>query len=67
MNTIEVIEVLAESDSSWHQAAQNAVHGAAGKIHNLRSLYVSDMEAVVADNKITRYRINAKITFLVDN
>ena len=67
MNAIEVIEVLAESDSSWRQAAQNAVHGAAVKIHNLRSLYVGDMEAVVADNKITRYRINAKISFLVDN
>lgn len=67
MNTIEVIELLAESDSSWRQAAQNAAHGVSVKIHNLRSLYVSDMEGVVVDNKITRYRVNAKITFLVDN
>jgi flavin-binding protein dodecin len=67
MNTIKVIEVLAESDSSWEDAAQVAVNAVSGSIHNLRSLHVSELEAVVDGDKIARYRINAKVSFLVDH
>lgn len=66
MSMLKVIEILAESDKSWEDAAQSAVANAAETLHGVRSIYLKDMEAVVSEGKITKYRINAKISFLLD-
>lgn len=66
MSMLKVIEVLAESDKSWEDAAQSAVADAAETLHGVKSIYLKDMEAVVNEGKITKYRINAKISFLLD-
>lgn len=66
MSMLKVIEILAESDKSWEDAAQAAVANAAETLHGVRSIYLKDMEAVVSEGKITKYRINAKISFLLD-
>jgi len=63
---LKVIEVLAESDKSWEDAASNAVTRAAKSVHGIKSIYIKDMEAKVENNKITQYRINAKISFTLD-
>ncbi len=64
---LKVIEVLAESDKSWEDAAAVAVKTAGKTVHNIKSIYIKDMEATVKDNKIATYRINAKISFMLDN
>ena len=66
MSMLKVIEVLAESDKSWEDAAQAAVANAAETLHGVKSVYIKDMEAVVDQGRITNYRINAKISFLLD-
>ena len=66
MSTHKVIEVLAQSDNSWEDAAQVAINDAAESLHGIKSIYIENLEAVVDDNRITQYRINAKITFEVD-
>ena len=65
-NMLKVVEVLAESDKSWEDAASNAVAQAGKTLRNIKSIYIENFEATVQENKITRYRINAKITFLLD-
>lgn len=64
---LKVIEVLAESDKSWEDAAAVAIKTAGKTVHNIKSIYIKDMEATVKDNKIVAYRINAKISFMLDN
>jgi flavin-binding protein dodecin len=66
MTTLKVIEVLAESPKSWEDAAQAAVQKAAGSVHNIKSLYIQELLAVVDKDKITSYRVNAKISFSLD-
>ena len=63
---LKVIEVLAESDKSWEDAASEAVTRAAKSVHGIKSLYIKDMNAQVENNKITKYRINANISFVLD-
>lgn len=60
---LKVIEVLAESDQSWEDAARQAVDQASRTLENVESIYIKNFEAKVADAKIVSYRINAKITF----
>jgi flavin-binding protein dodecin len=60
MSIVKVIEVIAESEKSWDDAAKNAIKEASKS-----SIYVENMEAKVDDNKIIKYRINAKISFVI--
>jgi len=63
---LKVIEVLAESDKSWEDAATKAVAQASKSVHGIQSIYIKDFEAKVDGNKIVQFRINAKISFLLD-
>lgn len=66
MTMLKVIEVLAQSDKGWEDAAQNAVNEASKTLRGIKSLYIENFEAVVDDDKITQYRINGKVTFLLE-
>jgi len=66
MSMLKVIEVLAESDKGFEDAAQNAVTQAASSVRNVKSVYIKEMNAAVDNGKITSYRVNAKITFMLD-
>lgn len=63
---LKVIEVLAESEKSWEDAANQAIAKASRSVHGIKSIYIKDFEAKIEDNRITKYRINAKITFELD-
>ncbi|HVA26550.1 MAG TPA: dodecin family protein [Candidatus Baltobacteraceae bacterium] len=63
---LKVIEILSESNKSWEDAAQNAVEQAAKTLDGIKSIYVEHFEATVGDDgSIAKYRVNAKITFLL--
>ncbi len=66
MSMLKVIEVLAESDKSWEDAAQSAISTAQESVRNVRSIYIKNMEASVENGKISKYRINGKISFVLD-
>jgi len=63
---LKVIEVLAESDKSWEDAARIAVTEASKTVHGIKSIYIENLEAVVKDETITMYRINGKVSFQLD-
>jgi flavin-binding protein dodecin len=61
---LKVIEILAESNQSWEDAAKQA--NASKTVRNIKSIYIENFEATVDGGQIRRYRINAKISFLLD-
>ncbi|AHM57932.1 ABC-type uncharacterized transport system, periplasmic component (plasmid) [Peptoclostridium acidaminophilum DSM 3953] len=65
MSVVKVIEILAESNESWEAAAQAAVTEVSKTVRNIESVYIENMQAIVKDSKIVKYRVNAKISFLV--
>ena len=62
---LKVIEVLAESDKSWEDAANQAIKDASKTVRGIKSIYIKNFEANVIDDKISKYRINAKISFVL--
>ena len=66
MTMLKVVEVLAESEKSWEDAANNALLQARESVRGIRSIYIKNMEAAVEDERITKYRINAKISFTLE-
>ncbi len=63
---VKVIEVLAQSEKSWDDAAQVALTEASKSLRGIQSIYVKDMQAVVENDKIVQYRITAKVSFTVE-
>ena len=63
MAILKVIEVLAQSEKSWEAAAQQAVQEAAKTVRGIKTIYIQEMEATVDNDRITYYRVNAKISF----
>jgi dodecin len=66
MSMLKVIEVLAESDKSWEDATQFAIKKANETVRNVRSIWIENFEATVENGKIKKYRINGKISFVLD-
>ena len=67
MSIIKIIEVLATSEKSFDDAAQQAVAEASKSVKNLKSIYIKEMNGKIENNRIVSYGVNAKITFTVDN
>lgn len=65
MAVVKVIELLAESKNGWEAAVQEAVTEAAKTIKNIKSVYISNMQAIVENDKVVNYRLNVKISFVV--
>jgi flavin-binding protein dodecin len=65
MAIAKVIEVLAEGDSI-EGAIQSAVTDASRTVRNIKHVYVESVQAIVDDDQVVKYRINAKLTFVVD-
>lgn len=65
MSIAKVIEVIAEGESI-ENALQSAVKEASKSVHGIKSVYADNIQGIVDDGKIETYRVNAKITFVVD-
>jgi dodecin len=61
----KVIEVIAESDKGWEDAVQNALTEASKTVEGIKEIWVSGFKALVENNRIVRYRITAKVTFVL--
>jgi flavin-binding protein dodecin len=66
MAVIKVIELIAQSEKSWEDAVQTAVKDATKTLRDIKNVYVEDMQATVENGRVAQYRINAKISFLVE-
>jgi flavin-binding protein dodecin len=66
MSIVKVLEVIAESDRSFDDAAQQAVKQAAATVRGIKSIWIDNFSGVVEGDRIVRYRVNAKLSFLVE-
>ena len=67
MAILKVLELMASSNKSWEDAAQQAVKEASKTLTNIRSVYIKDHSAVVNNNKIVEYRVTAKLSFEIEH
>lgn len=64
MSVAKVIEILAEGDTI-EAAVESAVNDVSKTVKNIKHVYVKDFQGLVENNKVVRYRVNAKVTFVV--
>lgn len=66
MSIAKVIEVISEG-TTLDEAIKAAVNDAAKTLENIRQVNVEHIEGLVEKNKIVKYRVQAKVTFVVEN
>ncbi len=65
MPVVKVIELLAESDESWEAATQTAIDEASKTVRSIKSVYIKEFQAIVENDEVVKYRVNAKVSFVV--
>jgi hypothetical protein len=66
MVVVKIIELVGVSETSWHDAVDNAINEASRTVKNLRGVHVKKCTGKVKDNKIIEYRATVKISFVVE-
>ena len=59
----KVIELIGTSETSWEQAAKNAVETASKSLKNLRIAEIEKLDLKVEDGKVTAYRARVTVSF----
>jgi flavin-binding protein dodecin len=66
MAVVKVIELLGESQDSWEDATRQVVAEATRTLHGVTSVYIKEFQATVENDKVKSYRINAKVSFVLE-
>lgn len=66
MAVVNVIELLAESEESWEYAARQAVAEATKTLRGITSVYVQEFQATVENDKVKNFRVNVKVSFILE-
>jgi len=65
MPIAKVIEVISEGNTIQN-AVEAAAEDSAKSVRNVRHVNVENIQAIVEDGRVSKYRVNAKVTFVVD-
>ena len=63
---VKVIEVIASSEKGYDDAVRNAVQEASRTVEGIKSVWVDNLSAKVEKNRIVEFRVNAKVSFVVN-
>lgn len=66
MSVLKVIEIIGNSKTSFDDAIKNVVKEASKTVKNIKSVYVKDMQVRVVNNEVSEYRVNTKVSFVIE-
>lgn len=67
MSIVRNVEVIAQSTKGFDDACQEAIKEASKTLRGIKSFWIKNAECIVENDKITMYRVNGKISFLVED
>ena len=67
MSVARVTEIISSSETSFYDAVQQGVARAVKTLKNVRSAWVQDQKVHVENGKIASYRVNLKVTFVLED
>lgn len=65
MSVAKVIEVIAQSDKSFEDAAQQGIARATDSLSDVTGAWIKDQKVIVSGGKIVEYRVVMKVTFVL--
>ncbi len=65
MSVARVTEIIAASPNSFEDAVKVGIARATETLKNVRGAWVKSQKVVVENDKITEYRVNLEVTFVL--
>ena len=65
MSVAKVIEITSMSPKSFEDAIQAGIKRAATTVKDIQGAWVKEQKVIIKDGKITEYRVDMKVTFLL--
>ena len=62
-STYKIIEMVGTSDTSWEEAAMNAVETAGESLRDLRIAEITKLDLTVENGKVSSYRARINVSF----
>ncbi len=66
MSVAKIIEITAESTESFEKAIRTGIEEASKRLKNIEGAWVKEQKVVVNDGKITGFRVDMKVTFVME-
>ena len=66
MPIAKIIEISAESPTSFEDAIVQGITKASKTLHGIKSAWVAEQHVVVENSKVVLYRVDLKVTFVMD-
>jgi flavin-binding protein dodecin len=67
MSIAKVTEVTASSTVSFEDALQQGIARADKTLNNVEGAWIQEQKVIVKGGKITEYRVNMKVTFVLQD
>ena len=65
MSVARVTEITASSPTSFEAAVQEGIERACKTLDGVRGAWVKEMKVDIEDGRVTAYRVDMKITFIL--
>ena len=65
MATAKIIEISSESERSFEDAIKTGIETASRSVENIRGAWVSEQKVHVENGRITGYRVDMRVTFVL--
>jgi dodecin len=66
MSVAKVIELTSSSPESFEDAIRQGVTRASKTLKNIEGAWIKEQQVSIADGRITGYRVNMLVTFVLD-
>lgn len=67
MSVAKITEISSSSTVSFEDAIKEGIKRASKTLHNITGAWVSEQKVDLKDGKITAYRVNLKLTFVLND
>ncbi len=67
MSVARVTEISASSTKSFEDAVKQGLARAKKTLHNMKGAWVKEQSVVLNDGEIKEYRVDMKVTFILDD
>lgn len=67
MSVARVTEIISSSPTSFEDAVANGIQRATETLKNVEGAWVQDQKVVVKSGAVTEYRVNLKVTFILQD
>jgi flavin-binding protein dodecin len=67
MSVAKVTEITASSKKGFDDAVETGVRRASKTLENVQGAWINEMSVKVRDGKISEYRVNMKVTFVLED